>query len=82
MDKKTQLSISIPGLMEDWNAYKKGLKEIMRIAIRFQKWNAVSGQNGFNPHRKCLKNKIFYVRHKRSVLPGGRKFSDTGTCFN
>ena len=58
MDKKTQLSISIPGLMEDWNAYKKGLKEIMRIATRFQKRNAVSGQNRFNPHRKCLQNKI------------------------
>ena len=26
MDKKTQLSMSIPGLMEDWIDYKKGLK--------------------------------------------------------
>lgn len=27
MDKKTQLSTRIPGFMEDWNAYKKGLKK-------------------------------------------------------
>lgn len=33
MDKKTQLSISIPGFVEDWNAYKKGLKEIKGLKI-------------------------------------------------
>ena len=33
MDKKTQLSTRIPGFMEDWNAYKKGLKKIKGLKV-------------------------------------------------
>ena len=33
MDKKTQLSARIPGFMEDWNAYKKGLKKIKGVKV-------------------------------------------------